>query len=205
MKWLGWSGLDIGGGRIVDADRVRVLGDLADRENAARDELARSRDRLAGRLRRSRERAYRQGYQAGRAAGWRDVIDGFRTDVRRWSDVDRQLRCAVDDALAHVGDHVTLSTLLGRPLRRLHAERTGCMPWTVHANAHTLSAVRAILADATPAGVDDGVRLAQADYLDDGVCVVETADGLTEVKADAERQALLELVREAMFASGHGT
>jgi flagellar biosynthesis/type III secretory pathway protein FliH len=204
MNWLGWHTLEIGDARVVDVDRVRELADAERLEEELREELEDTRDRLAERLRACRKAARRRGESAGRKEALTHIANAFATDRKRWDAAAERLRDATDRALQEIAPTLPASMFLEAALRRLLATRDGGTPWVIYANLSLLPEPERFLADGD-AVTQTHVRVVHASYLDPGVCMVETADGLVELRGDIERDLILDAIRDAVVLGDGGS
>lgn len=198
MNWLEWHTLEIGDARIVAVERVRELADAGRLEDAMQLELADTRDRLAERLRTYRRTIRRRGEAAGRRDGLAEIATAFAGDCDRWKLAATRLRAAVERALAEIAPAVPTTVFLEAALRELWKSRDGGRPWVLYINVELLTDAERFLAEAdSPAQAN--VRVVHAGYLAEGVCVVETADGVVELRGDLERQQILDAIRDAVL------
>lgn len=204
MNWLGWHTLEIGDARIVDVERVRELADAERLGEALREELEDTRDRLAERLRACRKTAWRRGESAGRREALANIANAFASDRKRWDAAAERLREAADRALQEIAPALPVSRFLEAALCRLLATRDSGAPWVIYANLALLPEPDRFLADGD-AVVQAHVRVVHASYLEPGVCVVETPDGLVELRGDIERDLILDAIRDAVVVGDGGS
>jgi flagellar biosynthesis/type III secretory pathway protein FliH len=202
MNVLAFDTLDMSGERVLPPEQVRAMEQLRLLDASLRQRDVQTRQRLAARLRRARAAARRNGRRQGWLDGTRDAATAYAEDVRRWRDASARIESAVAKVLQEATLALPKSLLMDMQLRKCLAAVRGGPELRVYVNAAAYQSVLSLMREWSTEVQVPVYEVALAEYLPDGVCILETANAMVEGQVERELAVFCEQVMASLQLVG---